>query len=252
MLSQKKKVSSGAEALRTFVVAFFLFLAIRAFLLQSFFIPSGSMLPNLLIGDYIFVSKWSYGYGRYSFPWVSFSFDGRIASSVPERGDVVVFRLPTNTTEDYIKRVVGLPGDRIQMRKGTLYLNREMVPRRRIEDYLVGNGPKSDVGLRIPRYIETLPNGRSYEILEADGDGGALDNTPEYLLPDGHYFFMGDNRDRSQDSRILWVVGFVPEGNLLGPARVKFYSFDANEGSWKKPWTWPAAVRFEEIFKGFD
>lgn len=198
-------------------------LTIRALFYQPFNIPAGSMSPTLLVGDYIFVSKFSYGYSKYSFPGGADFFDGRIWDAAPERGDVAVFKLPRDNSTDYIKRIVGLPGDRVQIRGGILYLNGEAVKRDRITDFPLKNydGVVQDVA----RYVETLPNGASYEVLDlAEGSDG--DNTQEFLVPAGHYFMLGDNRDNSTDSRIPSSVGvgFVPHENLIGRAEIIFFS----------------------------
>src|SRR6267142_1213390 len=199
----KEKASEGGslmDTLRVIVHALILALLVRIFLYQPFNIPSGSMIPTLLVGDYLFVSKFSYGYSKYSFPWSPNLFNGRILGSEPKRGDVAVFKLPSDNSTDYIKRVIGLPGDRVQMKNGILYINDQPCPRRRIDDYLYREGNGSVILLA--QYIETLPNGRQHLIIKM-GDNGPLDNTQVYNVPPGEYFMMGDNRDNSMDSRIL-------------------------------------------------
>lgn len=193
----------------------------RTFLFEPFHIPSGSMKPTLAIGDYIFVSKFSYGYSRYSFPFGPPLFDGRIFESKPQRGDIVVFKLPGDESTNYIKRLIGLPGDTIQMKDGVLYINGTPIPKEQLEpyhDFLTKNESKL-----IPQYIETLPHHKQYHVLDED-PSSPTDNTGIYHVPLKHYFFMGDNRDNSQDSRVIDVVGYVPEENLVGKAEVTFFS----------------------------
>jgi signal peptidase I len=204
------------------------------------------MVPTLLVGDYLFVSKFSYGYSRYSLPFGLPLFSGRIFFYSPERGDVVVFKLPTDNSTDYIKRVIGLPGDRIQMKNGILNLNGQPVPRRRIEDYLYQEG--NGVVIPLAQYIETLPNGVQHRIIEM-GDNGPLDNTQEYVVPPGDYFMMGDNRDNSQDSRVLSAVGYVPAENLIGKAQFIFFSTNGSARLWEI-WNWPFAIRYGRLFHG--
>ena len=220
----------------------------RTFAYEPFTIPSGSMLPTLLVGDYLFVSKFSYGYSRYSLPLSPDLFEGRIFSGEPERGDVVVFKLPRDNKTDYIKRIVGLPGDRIQVRDGRLYINETLVPRR--EDGLIEQVTSSGRRSQVRQYIETLPNGREHLIWEKS-DSDFLDNTTVYVVPDGHYFAMGDNRDSSQDSRVLSAVGYIPHDNLVGRAEVLFFS--KQEGSSMLAfWEWPETIRWERIFNGIE
>lgn len=233
------------ETVRTILIAFLIAIAVRTFLYEPFNIPSGSMMPTLLKGDYLFVSKLSYGYSRFSFPFSAGPFDGRILQDEPERGDVAVFRNPNDASIDYIKRIVGLPGDSIQVIGGVLHINGEAVNRRRVEDYVT---PEGQV---VAQYVETLPNGRRHRILEARGDAAFLDNTPLFTVPAGHYFGMGDNRDQSQDSRMLSVVGYIPAENLIGRADVLFWSVEDQVVLWK-PWTWPTGVRYGRLFNGVD
>ncbi len=243
------KENSLLETVKTLVWAFAIAFGIRTFAYEPFSIPSGSMIPTLLVGDYLFVSKLSYGYSRYSLPFDPPLFSGRLLADTPERGDVAVFRKPTDTDIDYIKRIVGLPGDQIQMIQGVLHINGAPVQRRRIDDFVHGDGVHS--GRSVIRYLETLPNGVEHEIIEARGDAGMLDNTPVFTVPAGHFFAMGDNRDSSQDSRVLNSVGFVPHENLIGRASFIFFS-TAGDGDWWKVWTWPANIRFSRIFNGID
>jgi signal peptidase I len=200
-------------------------LLIRTFLFQPFNIPAGSMKPTLFVGDYIFVSKFSYGYNRYSFPFSPplALISGRIFASEPERGDLVVFRLPRDPTVDYVKRVIGMPGDRIQMIEGLLHINGTPVKRERIDDFI--ETEEGNLTTRIKQWRETLPNGVSYSTLDLVGNG-FYDNTKEYRVPSGHYFMMGDHRDNSTDSRVETAVGYVPAENLIGRVQIVFWSVD--------------------------
>lgn len=233
------------EFIRTVAYALFLALLIRTFLFQPFNIPTGSMKSTLLIGDYIFVSKYSYGYSRFSLPFSPELFAGRIFDSVPERGDVVVFKYPPNTSEDYIKRLIGLPGDRIQMIDGVLQVNDEPVGLTRVSDYVEINTYGNLQ--HIARYQEELPNGVRHDVLDIGMKRG--DNTPLFTVPEGMYFMMGDNRDNSSDSRSS--VGFVPHENLVGKAQVIFFSTDHSARFWEF-WRWPAAVRWSRLFENID
>lgn len=245
----EKSGSGFLETLRTIIYAVLIAVVVRTVAYEPFNIPSGSMIPTLLVGDYLFVSKFSYGYSRYSLPFGLPLFDGRIFADQPERGDVAVFKLPSDNSTDYIKRVVGVPGDRVQVTDGVLYLNGKQVERSRTEDYVM----QSHFGTvqRVPQYIETLPNGRSYRIIETDHNMGSLDNTPEYLVPDGHYFMMGDNRDNSLDSRALEHVGYVPFENYVGRAEFLFFSTDQSARLWEV-WKWPFAIRYARLFRGIN
>jgi signal peptidase I len=253
-MKKAMSVTSGAntesgigETIRVVIHALLIALVIRTFLFQPFNIPSGSMKATLLVGDYLFVSKYSYGYSHYSIPLSPRLFSGRIFGSEPTRGDVVVFRPPKDDSTDFIKRVIGLPGDRIQMKDGLLYINDEPVKRVRIDDF-VGEDPcgNSDAIARVKRWRETLPNNVSYESLDCQ-DNGYYDNTIEYQVPAGHFFMMGDNRDNSSDSRVPSVVGYVPFENIVGRAQMIFFSIREGEHAWQI-WRWPTAVRWNRIF----
>ena len=248
----KKKASGGVlETVKTIVYAVLIALVVRTVAYEPFNIPSGSMIPTLLVGDYLFVSKFSYGYSRFSLPFGLPLFSGRIFEfHHPERGDVVVFKLPTDTSTDYIKRIVGLPGDKIQMIHGELYINGQEVPRRQIDDYQYQEG---GTFLLMHEYIESLPRGpgeKPYEhpIIKV-GDDGPLDNTAVYEVPPDHYFAMGDNRDNSQDSRVMSAVGFIPAENLVGKAQFLFFSTDGS-AAWWEVWKWPFAIRFGRLLNG--
>lgn len=217
--------------------------AIRTFAFQSFSIPSASMDPTLLVGDYLYVNKFTYGYSRYSLPFGAPLIAGRVMAAEPRTGDVVVFKAPADGVTDYIKRVVGLPGDRVRMVGGVLHINGEAVRRERIEDRLEGAGTSVR---RQAQYVETLPNGRKHRILEIS-DSGPLDNTPEVQVPPGHYFVMGDNRDNSGDSRVP-EVGLVPLVNLVGRADLIFFSGDGTSRLWEI-WKWPSSIRFGRMMR---
>ena len=245
----KKSASGGVvDTIKTIVYAVLIALVVRTVAYEPFNIPSGSMVPTLLVGDYLFVSKFSYGYSRYSLPLGLPLFSGRIFSHPPEQGDVAVFKLPADNSTDYIKRIVGLPGDRLQMKAGILYINDKPLPRKRIQDYLY-HEPGGAV-IPLVQYIETLPNGRQHPIIKL-GDNGLLDNTQVYEVPPGEYFAMGDNRDNSQDSRVLSAVGFIPAENLVGRAEFIFFSTDGSARLWEF-WKWPFAVRYSRLFHGVD
>jgi len=253
-VSTKKAPGGVLETVKTVVYAVLIALVVRTVAYEPFNIPSGSMVPTLLVGDYLFVSKFSYGYSRYSLPFGLPLFSGRIYlpfSGTPERGDVAVFKLPTDPSTDYIKRIVGLPGDKIQMRHGNLYINEQLVPRRQIEDYLYEEGGSA---VLLQQYVEALPRKdappRDHPIVKV-GNNGPLDNTPVYEVPAGYYFAMGDNRDNSQDSRVLSAVGYIPTENLVGKAQFLFFSTDGS-ARWWELWKWPLAVRYGRLLHGVN
>lgn len=226
-LPKSKPKAEYWDTAKSLLIAVFLALVVRTFLFEPFHIPSGSMKSTLEIGDYIFVSKYSYGYSKYSFPLSPPLFDGRLLDNKPERGDVIVFRLPSDTSINYIKRLVGLPGDTIRVRAGVLYINDKAVPRKYVGEYLDIEGGTET---KISQYRETMPNGLEYGVLDQQPDSTA-DNTYDYIVPEGNYFFMGDNRDNSKDSRFIEDVGFVPADNLIGRAEIKILP-----DGWTKPW----------------
>lgn len=246
----QKEKNSFFETLRVILEALLIALIIRTFLFQPFVIPSSSMEPNLLVGDYLFVSKYSYGYSKHTFPFSPPLFSGRIWGGEPKRGEVLVFKKPNNTSLDYIKRLIGLPGDRIRMINGILHINgtplkREKIDERREREW--DNTSRRWISFPdVVYYKETNPEGISYTVREALGDRGDFDNTIEYVVPEGHYFMMGDNRDRSEDSR-SHDVSFVPYDNLVGRAEVLFFSVE-KDFSILKPWNWGSTVRWGRIF----
>ena len=248
------------ELFRAMFYAALLALIIRTFAFEPFNIPSGSMFPNLLVGDYLFVSKYSYGYSKYSLPLGIVDFEGRFwtGDRTPARGDVAVFRQPKNTDIDYIKRIIGLPGDKIQMKNGRLYINDEMVARVPIDMQTFEEAGQS---FFFQKYLETLPGGVEHEILEISDDE-QFDNTPDYIVPVGYYFAMGDNRDQSLDSRVTTQVGLVPAENLIGRASFLFFSIEPMAGRCTRDGyfkyaaeafcaliTVPRLIRYERLFK---
>lgn len=275
-LMAKKKAGGIGETIKTVVYAVLIAIVIRTFAFEPFNIPSGSMIPTLLVGDYLFVSKYSYGYSRYSLPWGLPLLSGRIFAREPKRGDVVVFKLPRDPKVDYIKRVIGLPGDRIQVIGGHLYINGEPTKVAGAPPYLSEEWDGSTRSTL--RYTETLPNGVSHPILKQspiEGMAGTpalasaapqntilcswppskeapeafdANNTPVYKVAPGHFLMMGDNRDNSQDSRFLRDVGCVPEENLVGHAEILFFSTNGFARLWEI-WKWPFTVRYGRLFQ---
>jgi signal peptidase I len=239
----KSRSPSGAnefaEIVKTVVWALVIALVLRIFLLQPYTIPSASMEPNLYEGDYIVVSKWSYGYSKHSAPFSPPLFEGRVLGQRPERGDVAVFKTPRDNRTDLIKRVIGLPGDRVQMKGSQLYLNGEPVRRTPVDPSPALARSMRERGGGGQLFRETLPGGRSYLTQDYGPDGG-LDDTEVYVVPEGHYFMMGDNRDNSADGRVPAAaggVGYLPAENLVGRARIVLVSWKPG-ASILKPWTW--------------
>ncbi len=251
--SKKAKEGGLWETIKVIVQALLIALVIRTLLFQPFNIPSGSLIPTLLIGDYLFVSKYSYGYSHFSLPsFLDLAPDkmpGRILASQPKRGDVIVFKLPRDGETDYIKRLIGLPGDKIQMIHGRLYINGNIVEREPLPPYETTD--RFGRPIEAPHYEETLPGGVKHEIIQLDGDNGPLGETTVYEVPPDHYFMMGDNRDNSLDSRVAPEregVGYVPFENLIGRAEVIFFSVDEGEPAWEV-WRWPWTVRWNRLFR---
>ncbi len=235
------------ETVKTIIYAVLIALSIRIAAFEPFSIPSGSMIPTLLVGDYLFVSKFAYGYSRYSLPFgLPVLPSSRVFFSEPERGDVIVFKLPADNSTDFIKRLVGLPGDKIQVIDGILNINGEPVTRRKIEDFVYERAPGQYS--RMTQYMETLPNGKEHLIVEETDTNPNSDNTRVYTVPENHYFMMGDNRDNSNDSRFN-SVSFVPRENLVGRAEFIFFSID---GSALAIWTWFDKLRPSRIFTGIE
>ncbi|MDA1089001.1 MAG: signal peptidase I [Proteobacteria bacterium] len=242
----QQKPDGFKETLKTVLYAIIIALGVRTVAYEPFNIPSGSMRPTLLVGDYLFVSKFSYGYSRHSLPFSLPLIPDRIFFTEPKRGDVIVFKLPTDNKTDYIKRIIGLPGDTVQLKDSILYINGKAVKREKVEDLVEPIGDNNFV--RSPRYLETLPGGRTHYVLEFT-ENTIYDNTQVYTVPEGHYFGMGDNRDRSRDSRFLNDVGYIPRENLIGRAEFKFFSVD---GSVWEFWNWGKSLRLERFFESIE
>jgi len=233
------------ENLKILIYALIIALLIRSFLFQPFYIPSSSMEPNLLIGDRLFVSKYSYGYSRHSLPFSPKIYSNRVLSKTPERGDVIVFKTPADNRTDYIKRLIGIPGDIIQIINQDLYINDIKVKKEKIENS--ANISCGDKILEANYFEETLPNGKKY--IAAYRKDGTMLNSDKFIIPENYYFFMGDNRDCSKDSRFLSSVGYVNFNNLVGKAQLIFFSNNKKKGSFFEFWRWKQSVRVERFFK---
>ena len=233
------------DNIKTIFYALIIALIIRSFLFQPFYIPSSSMEPNLLIGDRLFVSKYTYGYSRHSLPFSPKIYNNRILGNTPKRGDVIVFKTPADNRTDYIKRLIGLPGDVIQIVDEDLYLNGIKIKKEKIEN-LININCGNEI-LDAVFFKETLPNGKNY--IAVYRNDGTMVNSDKFIVPENHYFFMGDNRDCSKDSRFLSSVGYVSFNNLVGKAQLIFFSNDKNKGSFFKFWRWNQSLRIERFYK---
>ena len=257
------KPAKQEESFLVFLIKLVLIVVIfRSFIFSPFNIPSESMMPRLVNGDYLLAAKWPYGFSKYSMPFSAPVIPGRILAGQPERGDIVIFKAPPANDTDYIKRVIGLPGDQVQMIGSALYLNGKPVPREKASDFVVSVSPNTNCYLpqfeardaegqpvcSYPRFRETLPSGKSYYVL--DLIASPQDDTAPFVVPEGHLFLMGDNRDNSMDSRFPAIpgqgIGIVPQANLVGRAFVMMFSTDGS-AAWTKPWTWFSAARWSRI-----
>ena len=264
---QSEKAPKKEENFFVFVLKLLIIVvAFRSFLFSPFNIPSESMLPRLMNGDYLLAAKWPYGFSKHSLPFSVPLIPGRLFASTPERGDVVIFKAPPDGKVDYIKRVIGLAGDQLQMKGGQLFLNGKAVEKQRIADFEIpvtantqcylpqfaAQRKDGDEVCVYPRYRETLPGGRSYDVLDLGIT--PQDDTEPFIVPEGSLFLMGDNRDNSLDSRFPAIamqgIGIVPEANLVGKASVTMFSTDGG-AEWIKPWTWFTAARWSRIGETF-
>ena len=239
----RSKNSNFFGNIKSIIIAIFIALLIRSFIFEPFNIPSGSMKPNLLVGDFIFVSKYSYGFSKHSLPFSVPLIPRKIFSNTPERGDVVVFKTPENNRTDYIKRVIGLPGDKIEIKNGIIFINGSEVLRKKLNDFIDTDNNTSNKRVRM--YNEYFFN-KEINILDIT-DNGIADNTQLFNVPENHFFVMGDNRDNSQDSRFISTVGFIPYENLVGKAQFIFFSLE--NARFLQIWKWPSSIRYERIFK---
>ena len=239
----KSKKNNVFSNLKSIIIAILIALLIRSFIFEPFNIPSGSMKPNLLVGDFIFVSKYSYGFSKHSLPFSIPLIPGKIFSNTPERGDIVVFKTPENNRTDYIKRVIGLPGDKIEIKNGIIYINGSEILRKKLNDFIDTDNTTSNKRVRM--YNEYFFN-KEVNILDIT-DNGIADNTQLFNVPENHFFVMGDNRDNSQDSRFISTVGFIPYENLVGKAQFIFFSLE--NARFLQIWKWPNSIRYERIFQ---
>ena len=236
------------DNLKTLIYALIIAIIIRSLLIQPFYIPSSSMEINLLVGDRLFVTKYSYGYSKHSFPFSPPIFKDRILNKEPQRGDVIVFKTPSDNRTDYIKRLIGLPGDIIQFIDGNIYLNNNQILRTLLKDHetvYCGNQK-----IQVSTFEEKLPNNKSY-IVSYRNDI-SFSNSDKYIIPENHYFFLGDNRDCSKDSRFLSDVGYVHKDNLVGKAQFLFFSSNTRKGNIFQFWKWSNILRYDRFFKSLN
>ena len=238
-----KNKNSFISNFKSIVLAIFIALLIRSFIAEPFNIPSGSMKPNLLVGDFIFVSKWSYGYSRHSLPFSIPLIPGKIFEKLPKRGDVAVFKTPYDNKTDYIKRVIGLPGDKIKIINGEILINENLIVRKKMNDFIDVN--KQGNINRLRKYKEYFYESE-FDVLDIM-DNGVVDNTQLYIVPENHFFVLGDNRDNSQDSRFLNKVGYIPIENLVGKAQYIFFSLENSR--FYEIWKWPQSIRYERLME---
>ncbi len=233
------------DNIKTLIYALFIAILLRSLLYQPFYIPSSSMEPTLLVGDRLFVSKFAYGYSKHSFPFSPPIYKKRIFFKEPQRGDLIVFKTPSDNRTDYIKRLIGMPGDTLQFINGDIYLNKKKITKSKINESMNIRCGKINFPVKI--YEETLPNGVKYKAVY--NSAGTLQNTDVYTVPDNNYFLLGDNRDCSKDSRFLSEVGYVNKINLVGKAELIFFSNDTLKNSVLKFWNWRNSFRFKRTFK---
>ena len=239
----KRKKNNFFGNVKSIIFAIVIALLIRSFIFEPFNIPSGSMKPNLLVGDFIFVSKYSYGFSKHSLPFSIPLIPGKIFSNTPDRGDIVVFKTPQNNRTDYIKRVIGLPGDKIKIKNGIIFINDKEILRKKLNDFL--DKDTNTNNKRVRMYNEYFFN-NEIKVLDIT-DNGIADNTQLFNVPENHFFVMGDNRDNSQDSRFINTVGFIPYENLVGKAQFIFFSLE--NARFLEIWKWPSSIRYERIFQ---
>ncbi len=245
----KKSKNSFYELIKTLFFAGLIAIIFRSVLFEPFNIPSGSMIPSLRIGDYLFVSKYSYGYSKYSFPFGIMPINGRLFEKIPSRGDIIVFRKPGQENIDYIKRLIGLPGDEIQLLDGRLFINGEIILRKKVEKNSWEKSNQLGEIIKFTEYLEKFGKNKSHKIIESS-DNDFFDNTVKFKVPKDHYFFMGDNRDNSRDSRTS-EVGFVPKINLVGKAEIIFFSHNSSARFYEF-WKWKNSIRFSRIGKKIE
>ena len=244
-MNKKKLINSIVDNIKTIFYALIIAVAIRSLIIQPFYIPSSSMEPTLLVGDRIFVSKYTYGYSKHSFPFSPHILNTRVLYNNPKLGDLVVFKTPVDNRTDYIKRLIGLPGDQIQFKNGDIYINQKKIIRKKIETIKSVRCGKFSFNVNV--YEETLPNGAKY--IAAYNKEGTLQNSQVFKIPKNHYFFLGDNRDCSKDSRYLESVGYVNFVNLVGKAQIIFFSNDTKKGSLLKIWNIKNSFRLDRTFQ---